>query len=627
MKLIKTIISLAVIPVLALAVIFPPAPAAAAGETVKLGVNIGSTDQVVSISGSGFDSTQTLYVNIIFGKFPGTNVDYNSLRYSIVKVEPLNAGTFSTTFTVPEWLENGGFTPEKVTSGNYYVFLTYHTPPATNNTYVLSIASFRVLAGPITMTPARGFSGTQVTVSGYEFVPGEELIVRYDDESVTLLQGGVADASGTFANLKFLIPPSTAGSHAVTVTGKTSGNQAGKVFTVEPHLIIHPDPGTASSKITLAGNGFGSQTNVSVTFNNNSVFSGSTDSSGSFSTVFPPGTVKEGTYTVLATDSAGHTAQLVYNLYDASVVMTPAAGSPGCEVTITGEGFKPGKNITIGFEGLGTGSDIKSSTDSEGVFTSAFTVKWGTIGKWDVTVSDGDNTKTKQFEVNTSGNIFPITNVSNPGRVGTDIAVAGAGFIAGRTVTVNYSGTRVAEGKVQGDGTFNVTFKAPSSSGGNHMIEATDGTNKIPYGFVMESTAPSRPVLVLPESGGRADSEAFFDWEDITDPSGVTYIIEVATDPAFSSTYLVLQEKGLLASEFTVPTQKRLNAVTPEAPYYWRVRAVDLASNEGEWTEPAAFSVGFGMNLPQSVIYIIIVGAALLLAVFTFWLGRKTAYY
>ena len=77
----------------------------------------------------------------------------------------------------------------------------------------------------------------------------------------------------------------------------------------------------------------------------------------------------------------------------------------------------------------------------------------------------------------------------------------------------------------------------------------------------------------------------------------------------------------------TVPPQNKLNAVTEEAPYYWRVRAVDKALNEGEWSETATFYVGFGMNMPQAVIYVIIVGVALLLAVFTFWLGRKTAYY
>jgi hypothetical protein len=88
-----------------------------------------------------------------------------------------------------------------------------------------------------------------------------------------------------------------------------------------------------------------------------------------------------------------------------------------------------------------------------------------------------------------------------------------------------------------------------------------------------------------------------------------------------------LEQEGIEVSEYLVPTQNKLVAVTPEAPYYWRVRAVDKAFNEGEWSDPATFHVGFGMNMPQAVIYVIIVGVALLLAVFTFWLGRKTAYY
>ena len=242
-------------------------------------------------------------------------------------------------------------------------------------------------------------------------------------------------------------------------------------------------------------------------------------------------------------------------------------------------------------------------------------------------VSDGHTTKTVVFEVNTSGLIDPITNESFPGYVGAGIGIAGQGFIAGRTVTVTYSGTQVATGTVQSNGTFNIPFYAPSSSSGQHIIEATDGTNVIKYGFVMENTPPPKTQILLPEPGTKADAEAFFDWTDVTDDSGVTYTLQIATDPSFSETYLILEEQITDTSEYLIPPQYKLNAVTPEAPYYWRVRAVDKAFNEGEWSDPSTFHVGFGMNMPQIVIYIIIVGAAVLLAVFTFWLGRKTAYY
>ena len=313
-----------------------------------------------------------------------------------------------------------------------------------------------------------------------------------------------------------------------------------------------------------------------------------------------------------------------YDILDASVTLQPSAGSPGHEVMISGAGFRPDKTITIRFEDA-SASDMSVKSDDDGNFNTFFTVPWSNMGSWEVDVSDGHTTKTMIFEVNTSGLIDPITNESFPGYAGTGIGIAGQNFIAGRTVTVTFSGTQVATGTVESNGTFNIPFYAPSASSGSHIIEATDGTNVIKYGFFMENTPPPKTQILLPESGTKADAEAFFDWSDVTDDSGVTYTLQIATDPDFS--YIALEQEGIEASEFTILPQNKLVAVTPEAPYYWRVRAVDKAFNEGEWSDPATFHVGFGMNMPQAVIYVIIVGAALLLAVFTFWLGRKTAYY
>ncbi|HEY94569.1 MAG TPA: hypothetical protein G4O15_06480 [Dehalococcoidia bacterium] len=629
MKHLKQYIACLSAVILTSAVIISPAPVNAAGEIINLNVNIGSIGQEVLINGSGFDpgSPADRSVNIIFGKYPGTVVNYSVGIYEIVKVQPLNAdGTFSTSFNVPQVLSGGVI--EEVTQGTYYVYLTYHIPPSTNTLTILQIAAFNVLAGEISITPERGSPGTELSISGQEFGASEEIIIKYDEVAIPIFQGDRStDGTGSFQNTRILVPPSAAGVHAVTVIGKTSSHQAGRTFTVEPALNIQPSPGAASSTITVSGTGFGAGTNINVTFNNQSIFSGTTDGNGSFVKSLPAGTFTEGTYLVNAGDSAGNSAQISYNILDASVTLKPSAGSPGWEVTVSGVGFRPNKTITIEFEGLSSDNDISVKSDGEGNFSTTFTVPWGKIGNWEVEVSDDHTTKIVEFEVNTSGNIYPITNTSLPGYVGTGIAVAGTDFIAGRTVSVTYSGTQVATGTVESDGTFNISFPAPSSSSGPHIIEATDGTNIIRYGYVMENSPPPKTQILLPESGTKADAEAFFDWEDVNDPSSVTYTLQIATDSSFSESYIILEQEKIDASEFTIPPQNKLNAVTPEAPYYWRVRAVDKAFNEGEWSESSTFHVGFGLNMPQSVIYIIIVGAALLLAVFTFWLGRKTAYY
>ncbi len=80
---------------------------------------------------------------------------------------------------------------------------------------------------------------------------------------------------------------------------------------------------------------------------------------------------------------------------------------------------------------------------------------------------------------------------------------------------------------------------------------------------------------------------------------------------------------------FTIlPTEaEKLQSVSKEAPYYWHVKAIDGAFNESQWSGTGAFSVGFSLALPQPLIYTIFGIGALLLGMFGFWLGRKTAYY
>ncbi|UCD09093.1 MAG: hypothetical protein JSU79_00140, partial [Dehalococcoidales bacterium] len=172
------------------AVIISPAPANAAGEIINLDINIGSIGQQVNITGSGFDpgSPPDRSVNIIFGKYPGTVVNYSVGVYEIVKVQPLNAdGTFSTSFTIPQVL--GGGAIEEVIQGTYYVYLTYHIPPSTNTLTILQIAAFNVLAGEISITPSTGSPGTELSISGQEFGISEEIIVKYDEEVIPIFQG------------------------------------------------------------------------------------------------------------------------------------------------------------------------------------------------------------------------------------------------------------------------------------------------------------------------------------------------------------------------------------------------------------------------------------------------------
>lgn len=90
----------------------------------------------------------------------------------------------------------------------------------------------------------------------------------------------------------------------------------------------------------------------------------------------------------------------------------------------------------------------------------------------------------------------------------------------------------------------------------------------------------------------------------------------------------------MLKSEFVL-VKDELKPVTKDNPYYWRVRAIDGASNEGEWSEVRAFSTGFLLTLPNGELELtlsamVVYGISAFIAVIiilSFLLGRRSSPY
>ena len=545
MKFSRIFRNLTVVLLLTLLATALPAKPALAQEVITLDIYQGRIGQTVTITGTGFFASQTESrgVNICFAReHPGATINYSTDIHEIIKVAMLDSlGRFSTTFTVPAAL-TGGTTDEVVSSGQYYVFVTYYYGPTSpNGIGILDITAFTITASTISIDPHEGTVGTDVRIDGTGYGTQETIQVRYDGNPVAIKAGDtLTDSSGGFQGT-IAIPTSTAGIHAISVTGSSSGTQAEAPFTVKPVITINPVEGTI-----------------------------------------------------------------------------------GSQVTVTGKGFQANSNILIKFNTIGVAT---ATSDANGSFSSIFNVPIPTVGTYEVEADDGTYTDKVNFSVGSGGEISPETSATSPGHVGTEVTISGDGFTAGGTVTITYDGTQVATTPVNTNGSFSGTFYAPASSGGEHTIIATDGTNSIQRTFIMESAPPATPVPLKPEMDIQAESETYFDWEDITDPSGVTYTLQIATANDFSQASIVLEKTGITQSEYTIPREDRLQSVSKDAPYYWHVKAVDGASNESQWSGTGRFYIGFSVGLPQHVIYIIIGVSALVFSIFTFWLGRKTAYY
>lgn len=126
--------------------------------------------------------------------------------------------------------------------------------------------------------------------------------------------------------------------------------------------------------------------------------------------------------------------------------------------------------------------------------------------------------------------------------------------------------------------TWRFRVKAKDAAGNESEFSGT-GT------VVIDTTAPGTPNLISP-SGTISTTTPTFNWNTVSDPSGVTYTLWVDNDSGFGS--LAINQSGLASSSYT-PSSGVLSDMTT---YYWKVRAVDGAGNTGSFQDtPTMFTV------------------------------------
>ncbi len=503
-------------------------------------------------------------------------------------------------------------------------------------------------AAGISIDPDEGRIGDEVEVEGVDFDPiSSDAPVEYryvdiyftaktttgaapstssdiDDEIRTyeLLESGVdADIDGEFT-FSFDVPDRLrdgsvdadvrGGSYYVCVTYEDDDRvRARAEFTVIAGEITEfdPDSGPVGTEVTLSGEDFAENETLTIMFDGSEmdIISGDdeTDSSGDFDDatfIIPLSTAGE--YTISVSDESltqealleGSDEPPVFTV-ESSLDVSPVTGPPDDTATVSGTGFGDRADVEIMLDDVLVAT---ATTDNKGSFSVIFTVPDISEGIYDlVAIDEDDNEAETQFtvEVGTEIMVSPVTSAGAPGYVGQNVTISGVAFVPNSSVTITYTSTPVVVGTTttNTDGDFSFTFKVPKSQPGAHTISASDGTNSLQLPFYVEANVPPVPQLLLPEAATKAPATASFDWSDVTDASGVTYILQVAISQDFAASSLVLKKEGLTISEYTLSKEESLPSRSLKEPYYWRVMAVDGAGNEGNWTDASDFSVGFSM--------------------------------
>jgi hypothetical protein len=102
--------------------------------------------------------------------------------------------------------------------------------------------------------------------------------------------------------------------------------------------------------------------------------------------------------------------------------------------------------------------------------------------------------------------------------------------------------------------------------------------------FTIDTAAPAAPALVSPKDGAKTrDNTPELEWSEVTDPSGVTYVLQIADNSEFSSPEL--EVSGITVTSYTVIEK------LDDGTHYWRVKAVDGAGNSSPWSETWSFKI------------------------------------
>ncbi len=564
------------------------------GEKMAISPLTGFVDDQVTISGNGFGANKTVTITI----------DDKTLTTDPATVTTNASGAFSATFVVPDAVKGA------------------HTIKAGDDIGSSATATFTVEHRMEGIDPVYGLVGDEASVSGTGFAGSSTITIYFDDDKRVT---DITDNNGSFGPTTFVVPATTKGVHTVKVRD-ASGNSATTPYTVAEEMSITPGTGFVGDQITLTGTGFGGDRTVTIAIDNVSINgTAGTDAIGNINAIFtiPAGT--QGEHTVKAIDSAGNSATAILTIQH-QMSMTPGSGIAGTTVAVTGTGFGGSKQVTIKFNNsLIATIPLIVTTGAKGSFSASFDLPATTAGSYAVEVSDGTISVVTSVTVERTVAISKTTNELEPGYVGMELSLSGTGFLTNATVTVTYQSEPVVLKTTTTDdsGSFLVVFTIPVSAGGEHTITVSDGQTTEQFDFFMETTAPGPPVPLSPPTGFKPKQPVTFDWQDIDDISKpVTYTLQIATDLGFSS--IVLEKTGLTDSVYALTEEEKLDTRSDKEPYYWRVQAVDSASNVSLYSDTSILVIGF--IWPGYMIYIWIGLGVVFLGLLAFWLGRRFAY-
>ena len=555
--------------------------------TITMTKTSGTVGTSVTVNGNGFAANESNIQVTMSG---------NQIQGSPTATALAN-GTWTLNFTVPA-----------MPGGSYPIGAYGGTTLAT----AVATQAFTVLPN-FTLGKANGVPGTSVTANGTGFAANEQNIkLTWDGtdiagSSITALATGSWSASFNVPTG----PAGTGGTHNVGATGPTTTSANPIPFTIGPSITTSKANGIMGTQVTVNGSGYGAGENgITVTFDSTTVATATADSNGVWTVSFASPESFGGTHTVGA---KGATAVGFTTLPTLSTNKT--GGKAGDSITVSGSGFAANEsNITVTYDDNPVSTGITAGPT--GSWNSTFTIPVSSAGTHTIkakgSVTPVVNAGNTNFKVASTVAINPTT-----GSIGLKVTITGSGFAANSALTFSYDGNTISsvQGKTDDSGNFSQDIIIPKSTSGSRAIKVTDASNNtVSANFVVENTPPPLPNPMSPADGTKqgltGNITPEFKWTAVTDPSGVTYNLQIDTDSAFP--HPVLEKDGLITAHYMLTQSEAL----PKGQFFWRVQAVDGASNASAWSQP--MTINSGVISSGMLVLLIVLGIVVIVGILVF---------
>jgi len=364
--------------------------------------------------------------------------------------------------------------------------------------------------------PVDSSPGTEVTVSGVGFKPSGACTISAQAGLIVDTSGEPAcnvNANGLLS-AKFKVGAGSTYSvgYIVTLTGP-GGDSATGTFSVNPRIVLSPNPGSTGVSVSVKGSGFTPNAG-SCSLTGMPVSGGLTCNQAGDGTVagqFSVASVTAGLYPITVNDAAGTpSASATFTITSGPVIsLSPSMGPTGTTVTVSGSGWNPA-DTSVTFANADLFDGTKTCAVSGGSIASgcSFIVKSSALGGiWTVTFTGtlGDSAQA-QFTVQSTFIVNP--NNGGPGTTGT---LSGSGYTTtmadcGGDISASpplFSSTRCA---IDSNGIITGTFTVDASaSSGSHTVTISGAEveqGSISVTFTVSFTVT--PLIVLSPSSGPA---------------------------------------------------------------------------------------------------------------------------